>query len=166
MKCVDEKGSTVATGDAGEIWVRGYNVMKGYFGDAAATAEAITADGWLKTGDIGVMNAEGYLDITDRIKDMIITGGFNVYPAEIENGISSIEGVVQVAIVGVDDERMGEVGKAFIVKLPTSELSAVDVLVWCKANMANYKVPRTVEFIDAMPMNASGKILKTELRKI
>lgn len=159
------EGQEAVRGEAGEIWVRGYNVMKGYFNNEAATAEAISADGWLKTGDIGVMDANGYIDITDRMKDMYISGGFNVYPAEIENGLSSLEGVSQVAVIGVPDERMGEVGKAYIVKVPGANLSEAEVIAWSKTNMANYKVPKLVEFIEAMPLNASGKILKTELRK-
>ena len=166
VKCVDSEGNEVPRGEPGEIWVRGYNVMKGYFDNEQATKEAITEDGWLKTGDVGVMDANGYIKITDRIKDMYISGGFNVYPAEIENGISSIQGVMQVAVIGIPDERMGEVGKAYIVKTADANLSEEQVISWCKSNMANYKVPKAVAFIDAMPLNASGKILKTELRKL
>ena len=164
VKCVDAQGETVPTGEAGEIWVRGYNVMKGYFDNEAATLETMTADGWLKTGDVGTMDENGYIDITDRMKDMYISGGFNVYPAEIENGISALEGVVQVAVIGIPDERMGEVGKAFIVKAAGSDLSEADVIAWCKSNISNYKVPKQVSFIEAMPLNATGKILKTQLR--
>jgi acyl-CoA synthetase (AMP-forming)/AMP-acid ligase II len=166
VKCANADGSEVPRGEPGEIWVRGYNVMKGYFENPEATAETITADGWMKTGDVGVMDENGYIDITDRIKDMYICGGFNVYPAEIENGISGIEGVAQVAVVGVPDERMGEVGKVFIVKVAGAQLSADDVIAWCKNNLSNYKVPRAVEFLGEMPLNASGKVLKTELRKM
>ena len=165
VKCVDGDGNDVARGEAGEIWVRGYNVMKGYFDNDQATREAITADGWLKTGDVGVMDDNGYLKITDRIKDMYISGGFNVYPAEIENALAAIDDVVQAAVIGVADERMGEVGKAFLVKKPGSALKETDVLAFCKQQLANYKIPRSVVFIDAMPVNAAGKILKTELRK-
>lgn len=166
VKIVDAEGNELPRGETGEIWVKGYNVMQGYFGDQAATEETMSADGFLKTGDVGNMDAEGYIDITDRIKDMIISGGFNVYPAEIENSISSIKGVMQVAVIGVADERMGEVGRAFVVAESGTELKVDDITAFCKANMANYKVPRSVELIDAMPMNASGKILKTELRKL
>lgn len=164
VKCVNTDGTSVAMGEAGEICVRGYNVMQGYFNNPQATQETIDAEGWLHTGDVGVLDEQGYLRITDRLKDMIISGGFNVYPAEIENGLASIAGVVQSAVVGIADERMGEVPKAFIVKQQGSELDVQAVIDWCKANMANYKVPRAVEFIDAMPLNAAGKILKTELR--
>ncbi|CAA0104986.1 3-[(3aS,4S,7aS)-7a-methyl-1,5-dioxo-octahydro-1H-inden-4-yl]propanoyl:CoA ligase [BD1-7 clade bacterium] len=164
VKIVDGQGDNMPEGEAGEIWVRGYNVMKGYFDNDQATEETITADGWLKTGDVGTMDANGYIDITDRMKDMYISGGFNVYPAEIESAICNIDGVVQAAVVGVADERMGEVGKVFVVKKADSTLTEQDVVGYCKTNIANYKVPRFVEFLDAMPMNASGKILKTELR--
>lgn len=166
VKCVDAQGNRVPVGEAGEIWVRGYNVMKGYFDNEAATQEAITADGWLKTGDVGVMDANGYLRITDRIKDLFITGGFNVYPAEVENGISAIPGVAQVAVIGIPDERMGEVGKAFIVKMPGATITEAEVISWCRTNMANYKVPRAVQFLTELPKNASNKVLKTELRKM
>lgn len=166
VKCVDANGDEVPRGENGEIWVRGYNVMQGYFGDDKATAEAITEDGWLKTGDIGTMDENGYIDITDRIKDMIISGGFNVYPAEIESTLSSLKGVVQAAVIGISDERMGEVGKAFIVKEQGSDLSEGDVMAYCKANLANYKVPRQISIVDSLPMNASGKVLKTELRQL
>ncbi len=164
VKCVDNEGHELPRGEAGEIWVRGYNVMKGYFDNDSATAETMADDGWLKTGDVGTMDDNGYIDITDRMKDMYISGGFNVYPAEIENAISSIGGVVQVAVIGSADERMGEVGKAFIVKEANSDLDESDIISWCKANIANYKVPKKVKFLDAMPLNATGKILKTELR--
>ncbi len=166
VKCVDDAdGNEVERGEPGEIWVRGYNVMQGYFENPEATAETITADGWMKTGDIGVMDERGYIRITDRIKDMYISGGFNVYPAEIENALTGMDGVVQVAVIGVADERMGEVGKVYIVKSADADLTSESVISWCKSNMANYKVPRQVEFIEAMPLNASGKILKTTLRE-
>lgn len=164
VKCVDAQGNEMPRGEAGEIWVRGYNVMKGYFDNEEATAETMAEGGWLKTGDVGTMDENGYIDITDRMKDMYISGGFNVYPAEIENGISSMPGVVQVAVIGIADERMGEVGKAYIVKEAGSDLTEAGVITWCKANISNYKVPKLVQFLDAMPLNATGKILKTELR--
>ncbi len=164
LRCVSGAGVTVPAGEPGEVQVRGYNVMQGYFDDPEATAEAISADGWLHTGDIGVMNEDGYLRITDRIKDMFIVGGFNCYPAEIENLLCSMEGVAQAAVIGVADERMGEVAKAFIVRRPGAALEADEVIAWCRRNMANYKVPRSVEFLDVLPLNAAGKVLKTTLR--
>ena len=130
-----------------------------------ATAKAINKDGWLHTGDVGLFDEDGYLKITDRIKDMYIAGGFNCYPAEIENLLMHNPAIAQVAVVGVPDERLGEVGKAFIMKKTGAQLSAAEVIDWAKEHMANFKVPRLVEFIDAFPLNASGKVLKTELRK-
>ncbi|MCG3170955.1 MAG: 3-[(3aS,4S,7aS)-7a-methyl-1,5-dioxo-octahydro-1H-inden-4-yl]propanoyl:CoA ligase [Pseudomonadales bacterium] len=162
--CANAAGEPVPVGEPGEVWVRGYNVMKGYFDDPAATAETITPDGWLKTGDIGVLNAEGYLRITDRIKDMFIVGGFNCYPAEIENLLCSLDGVAQAAVIGVPDERMGEVAKAFIVPRAGTTLTGQGVIDWCRRNMANYKVPRSVEFVATLPVNAAGKVQKTVLR--
>jgi acyl-CoA synthetase (AMP-forming)/AMP-acid ligase II len=166
IKCVDAQGDEVPRGTPGEIWVRGYNVMQGYFENEQATRETITDDGWLKTGDIGVMDENGYIDITDRMKDMYISGGFNVYPAEIENALSAMEGIIQLAVIGVPDERMGEVGKVFCVKQADSGLTESDVIGFAKQHLANYKIPRSVVFLDAMPMNASGKILKTSLREL
>jgi acyl-CoA synthetase (AMP-forming)/AMP-acid ligase II len=149
-----------ADGEAGELLVRGDYVMLGYLDDAEATAEAIDADGWLHTGDIGVLDADGNLSITDRLKDMYISGGFNVYPAEIEQTLSRMDGIADVAVVGVPDERMGEVGKAYVVG--TADPDAV--IAFAKERLANFKVPRHVELIDALPRNLSGKVLKTELR--
>jgi acyl-CoA synthetase (AMP-forming)/AMP-acid ligase II len=139
--------------------------MRGYFKDEAETAKAIDSDGWLHTGDIGVMNPDGYLKITDRIKDMFIMGGFNVYPAEVENLLFQHEKIAQVAVIGVPDERMGEVGMAFVVPTPGAGLASDEVIAWSRANMANYKVPRYVEVVSELPANASGKVLKFELRE-
>ena len=164
VECVNGAGNVVPPGEPGEVRVRGYNVMQGYFDDPAATAEAITPDGWLMTGDIGVMNEAGYLRITDRIKDMFIVGGFNVYPAEIENLLCSLSGVAQCAVIGVSEDRLGEVAKAFIVRQPGSTLDEAEVIAWSRRNMANYKVPRSVSFVDSLPLNAAGKVLKTALR--
>jgi acyl-CoA synthetase (AMP-forming)/AMP-acid ligase II len=165
VRCVDNSGAEVPRGQPGEVVVRGYNVMKGYFDDAAATAEAIDAAGWLHTGDIGVMDERGYLRITDRIKDMFITGGFNCYPAEIENILLTHEAIAQVAVIGVPDERMGEVGMAFVVPRPGATVTTKSIVAWGREHMANYKVPRFVEVVDALPMNASGKVTKFVLRE-
>lgn len=165
LRCVDAQGNAVATGEPGEILVRGYNVMRGYLDDPAASAEAVDAEGWLHTGDVGVLDERGYVRITDRIKDMFIMGGFNCYPAEIENIISSHEGVAQVAVIGVPDERMGEVGMAFVVALADADLSAEQLRSWCRENMANYKVPRFIEMTDELPMNAMNKVTKYVLRE-
>ena len=166
VKCVREDGSEAPRGEPGEVWVRGYNVMRGYFEDPAETAKAIDADGWLHTGDIAVMDARGYLRITDRIKDMYITGGFNCYPAEIENLIYKHLGIAQVAVIGVPHERQGEIGMAFVVPAPGATIEPNALIAWCKKNMANYKVPGEVRIMSALPQNASGKVLKTELRKM
>ncbi|WP_436793357.1 AMP-binding protein [Actinospongicola halichondriae] len=161
---VDEHGVPTEPGVPGEIWGRGYNVMLGYIGNPEATAEAIDADGWLHTGDVGVLDADGNIKITDRLKDMFITGGFNVYPAEVEAILSSHPGVAQVSVVGVPDERMGEVCAAFVIPRAGMTVDVDEVIAWSRANMANYKVPRLVEVVDSLPMNASNKVRKFELR--
>jgi HIP---CoA ligase len=164
VRVIDDNNIEVPRGEPGEIVCRGYNVMLGYLDDPVATAETIDSDGWLHTGDIGVMDQDGYLQITDRKKDMFIVGGFNAYPAEIENAILRYPGVAQVAVVGVPDERMGEVGAAFVVARAGEQIDPDLLAAWCRVEMANYKVPRTVTILDALPMNASGKVLKYELR--
>ena len=164
IRIVDEAGNEVSRGDQGEIVVRGYNVTAGYFEDPEATAATIDADGWLHTGDIGVMDEQGYIDITDRLKDMFIVGGFNAYPAEIENALLGHPGVAQCAVVGVPDERMGEVCHAFVIARPGADVDPDEVIAWSRERMANYKVPRAVNVVDALPTNASGKVLKYELR--
>lgn len=145
----------------GELLVRGDFVMRGYLDDPAATAAAIDEDGWLHTGDVGVLDEQGNLRITDRLKDMYISGGFNVYPAEVEQALMRMDGIADVAVVGIPDERMGEVGKAYVVGTATAE----EVIAFAKERLANFKVPRLVEQVEALPRNLSGKVLKTELRK-
>lgn len=154
-------GMETRIGDSGELLVRGDYVMLGYLDDPEATAEAIDADGWLHTGDVGVLDEHGNLSITDRLKDMYISGGFNVYPAEVEQTLARMDGIADVAVVGVPDERMGEVGKAYVV----GSVAPEDVIAFAKERLANFKVPRHVELVDALPRNLSGKVLKTELRK-
>ncbi|MDH3211575.1 MAG: FadD3 family acyl-CoA ligase [Myxococcales bacterium] len=163
--CVDRDGKEVPRGEAGEVIVRGYNVMRGYFEEEAATREAIDSDGWLHTGDVAVMDERGYLRITDRIKDMFIVGGFNCYPAEIENLMYGCDEIAQVAVIGVPDARLGEVGMAFVVPAPGAPLTPESVSAWCREHMANYKVPRVIEIVDALPTNASGKVMKFVLRE-
>ncbi len=165
VRCVDPEGNEVPRGEPGEVVVRGYNVMKGYFDDDDATAEAIDADGWLHTGDIAVMDERGYLRITDRIKDMYINGGFNVYPAEIENLLFEHEQVAQAAVIGIPNERAGEVGMAFVVPTPGASLDPNALRDWCRENMANYKVPRRIRVVPELPMNAMGKVTKFVLRE-
>ncbi|MFM6950652.1 MAG: FadD3 family acyl-CoA ligase [Chakrabartia sp.] len=160
----DEAGQEVPRGQTGEILVRGTGVMLGYLDDPTATAEAIDQAGWLHTGDIGTMDAKGYVRITDRKKDMFISGGFNVYPAEVEKILAAHPGVGMVAVVGAPDERMGEVGVAFIVPRPDCGVIPEEIIAWSRDNMANYKVPRRVIVVDDLPRNASGKVLKIDLR--
>lgn len=165
VRCVDADGKEVARGEPGEVVVRGYNVMRGYFDDETETRKTIDANGWLHTGDVAVMDERGYLRITDRIKDMYINGGFNVYPAEVENLLYDSGRFAQVAVIGVPDERAGEVGMAFVVPAPGESLTPQEVIAWSRENMANYKAPRFVEIVDELPMNSSGKVMKFELRE-
>tara|TARA_B100001179_G_scaffold233186_1_gene230041 strand:- start:1038 stop:2585 length:1548 start_codon:yes stop_codon:yes gene_type:complete len=165
VKCVDRSGREVPKGEPGEVYVRGYNVMLGYLEDEKQTKEAINPEGWLKTGDIGVMNPSGYLKITDRIKDMFIVGGFNTYPAEVENILAKHKDIISTAVIGVPDDRLGEVGKAFVVLKENAKILEEDLVNWCKEHMANYKVPREVVFVKQLPLNASGKVMKYKLRK-
>ncbi len=146
--------------------MRGYNVMQGYFDDDAATAKAIDAEGWLHTGDIGILDARGYLRLTDRKTDMFIVGGFNCYPAEIEELLLEHPAIAQAAVVGVPDERMGEVAKAFVVLRPGASLTEAELIVWARNAMANYKAPRQVEFVTGLPTTASGKVQRFELRGV
>jgi HIP---CoA ligase len=150
---------------SGEVLLRGPNVMLGYLDDPAATAEAVDEDGWLHTGDVGRLDDRGYLRITDRLKDMYIRGGFNVYPAEVEQALARLAGVAESAVIGVADERLGEVGRAFVVPRPDTTLTAEEVLAYCRDNLAGYKVPLQVEFRTELPRNAAGKVLKTALRQ-
>jgi HIP---CoA ligase len=165
MKIVDADGNEVPTGEQGEIVARGFQVMIGYFDNPEATAETIDADGWLHTGDVGYVDAANNVTITDRIKDMFIVGGFNAYPAEIEGLMLDHPDVAQVAIVGVPDARMGEVGMAFVVPTAGHTADPDEILAWAREHMANFKVPRHLEVVDALPLNASGKVLKFELRE-
>jgi acyl-CoA synthetase (AMP-forming)/AMP-acid ligase II len=162
----DDAGVAQPAGALGEIVVRGYNVMRGYWDDPEATAETIDAAGWLRTGDIGTLDARGYLKITDRKKDMFIVGGFNAYPAEIEGVLLRHPGIAQVAVVGAPDERLGEVGIAYVVARPGMSVTGDELLAWSRERMANFKVPRRFELMERLPQNASGKVLKTELRTL
>ncbi|WP_238431325.1 FadD3 family acyl-CoA ligase [Streptomyces cavernae] len=164
VRVVDPAGSALPPGSQGEVLVRGFNVMRGYFEDEASTEAVLGPDGWLRTGDIGVLDAAGNLRITDRLKDMFIVGGFNAYPAEIEQVLGLHPDVADVAVIGVPDPRLGEVGAAYVVRRPDSSLTADDLIAWSRREMANYKVPRTVEFVGELPRNASGKVVKGELR--
>ncbi len=151
---------------AGEVMLRGPNVMLGYLDDPEATADAIDDQGWLHTGDIGTVDAAGNLRITDRLKDMFICGGFNVYPAEIEQVLARLDGVADVAVIGAPDDRLGEVGRAFIVAKPGAAVDADAVISHCRKHLANFKVPRSVTFVEALPRNAGGKVVKPILREM
>lgn len=165
LRIVDDVGEAVAPGVQGELWIRGYNVARGYWDDPAATAEVFTAEGWLRTGDVAVLDDRGYLRITDRKKDMIVTGGFNVYPAEVERVLMTHPAIDEVAVVGAPDERMGEVAVAYVVTgMPFDDLEA-ELIAWLRTRLANFKVPRRIESQDTLPRNASGKVLKGQLRE-
>ncbi len=166
VRCAAPDGTEVSRGEPGEILVRGYNIMKGYWDDPEQTAEAIDDAGWLHTGDIGVMDERGYLRITDRIKDMFIMNGFNVYPAEVESQMFAHADIAQVAVVGVPDAKVGESGLAFVVPNAGATIDVEALRAWCKDQMAGYKVPRHVRLIDELPLNATGKVDKLKLREI
>jgi acyl-CoA synthetase (AMP-forming)/AMP-acid ligase II len=140
-------------------------MMLGYLDDPEATREAIDPEGWLHTGDIGHLDPAGYLTITDRLKDMYICGGFNVYPAEVEQALARLPAVAESAVIGVPDPRLGEVGKAYVVPRPGHDLDAAAVLAFCRERLANYKIPRQVEFRAGLPRNPAGKVLKRVLRE-
>lgn len=164
VKCFDETDREVPRGERGEIVIRGSNVMKGYYKRPEATAEAFRG-GWFHTGDIGIMDDEGYLSIVDRKKDMILRGGYNIYPRELEEVIMTHPAVSLVAVVAVPCEKMGEEVKAYVVKKPNAELTEEEFINWCKGQFANYKYPRFVEFRDELPIGGTGKILKRALRE-
>jgi len=164
LRVVDDVGNEVAAGHRGELWVRGYTVMQGYWDEPGMTAEAITPDGWLRTGDVVVMDDRGYVRIVDRKKDMIIVGGFNVYPAEVERILGAHPNVAEIAVVGMPDDRMGEVPVAFVVLAQGLPLAEDAFRRWARTQMANFKVPHRVITLEALPRNASMKVLKNELR--
>jgi long-chain acyl-CoA synthetase len=164
VRCVDEHDNPVPPGTPGEVLVRGPNVMAGYYDNPNATAEAMRG-GWFRTGDIGQFDADGYLAIVDRKKDMVLRGGFNVYPREIEDVLMTHPAVALAAVVGVPDERLGEEVKAFVVLKPGASLGADALIAWCREQMASYKYPRLIEFRDALPLSATGKVLKRALRQ-
>lgn len=155
-------GVEVRIADDGEVLVRGYGVMQGYLDDPEGTAAAIDPDGWLHTGDLGRLDAAGRLRIDGRKKDMFIVGGFNAYPAEIEGYLLEHPAVAQAAVIGVPDDRLGQVGKAFVVA--KSQVSEEDLLLWCRERMAGFKAPRSIAFLDELPLNATGKVMKDQLR--
>jgi HIP---CoA ligase len=164
LRIADDDGTPLPAGESGEILIRGYQVMLGYLHDPAATAAAIDGDGWLHTGDVGHLDEQGRLYVTDRRKDMFIVGGFNAYPAEIEKILLGHPAVSDVAVIGVADERLGEVGKAYVTLRADARLTAGELIDWARGAMANYKAPRHVEIVAELPRNASGKVIKDVLR--
>jgi acyl-CoA synthetase (AMP-forming)/AMP-acid ligase II len=164
LRVVDDKDHDVPPGQTGEILLRGASVMSEYLDDPTATAAVFAPGGWLRTGDIGVVDESGCLRIVGRSKDMFIVGGFNVYPAEIENYLLEHDAVAQAAVIGVPDERLGEVGMAFVVPRPDAHVTGSEIVTWARGRMANYKAPRVVEVIDELPMTATGKVHKAALR--
>ena len=159
-------GATLAAGKPGEVLIRDEKLLIEYLDNPEATRSTLDGDGWLHSGDVGYLDEDGYLRLTDRLKDMYIVGGFNVYPAEIEKQMTGLPGIHQSAIIGVPDQRLGEIGHAFIVRSAGSTITAEEVIGWCKANLANYKVPRAVTFLDALPMNSTGKVIKYALKDL
>jgi len=178
MCVADDDAVTVATtcgrpiadfelriGDHDEVLLRGPNVMLGYLDDPEATAAAIDGDGWLHTGDVGRVDDAGNLTITDRLKDMYISGGFNVYPAEVEQVLARLDGVAESAVIGVPDARLGEVGKAFVVVKPGATLDEATVIAYTREHLAKFKTPQSVQFLDVLPRNPGGKVVKPLLRE-
>jgi long-chain acyl-CoA synthetase len=163
VKVTRRDGQECGTDEPGEICVRGHNVMKGYLNRPEATAEAIGADGWFRTGDIGTRDSDGYLYVVDRIKDLIIRGGYNVYPREIEEVLLTHPDISLAAVVGVPHESHGEEVKAYVIRKPGATVTADELVAWCRRTMAGHKYPRLVEFRNRLPMTATGKILKREL---
>lgn len=166
IRVVDEDGGDAGLDTDGEILLRGPNVMLGYFEDQAATDAVLDADGWFHTGDVGRLDEHGCLKITDRLKDMFIVGGFNVYPAEVENALRKHPAVNESAVIGVDDHRLGTVGRAYVLLLHNASPrpDAAELEAFCRTHLANFKVPREFVFVEDFPRNATGKILKSELR--
>lgn len=166
LRIADQDGNPVPDGETGEVLLRGGSVMSHYLDDPEATAEAFTAEGFLKTGDLGALDEAGRLRIVGRVKDMFIVGGFNAYPAEIENALRAHPAVRDAAVIGIPDERLGEVGMAFLVPAAGASATAEEIVAWSRDQMANFKVPRRVEFVDALPLNATGKVEKNRLREM
>ena len=166
MRIVDpETGRDRATGEVGELWTRSVQNMKGYWNKPEETARVFTPDGWLKTGDAGFADAEGYLFLTDRVKDMIVSGGENVYPAEVENALSGHPDIADVAVIGVPDDKWGETVKAIVVRRSGADPTAEALIDYARQRLARYKCPTSVDFRDALPRNPSGKLLKRQLRE-
>jgi long-chain acyl-CoA synthetase len=164
LRIVDAEGRDCPTGEVGELWTRSAQNMQGYWNKPEETRATITAEGWLRTGDAGYMDGEGYVFLTDRVKDMIVSGGENIYPAEIENVLAGHPAIAEVAVIGVPDDKWGETVKAVVVLKPSQQAQAADIIAFGKARLAGYKCPTSVDFVAALPRNPSGKVLKKVLR--
>jgi long-chain acyl-CoA synthetase len=164
VRLVDAGGDDALVGDAGEIWVQGPNVFAGYWEDPEATAGALTDDGWLRTGDVAVVDDDGFLFLVDRVKDLIIVSGFNVYPAEVEEVLVRHKDVEQAAVIGVPHPHSGEAVKAYVVTSDGASVEEDELIQHCEAHLARYKCPQKVMFVDEIPQSATGKVLRKELR--
>jgi long-chain acyl-CoA synthetase len=158
-------GHDRAQGEVGELWTHSVQNFQGYWNRPDETARTVTPDGWLKTGDAGYLDEDGYVFLTDRVKDMIISGGENVYPAEVENALAEHPAVADVAVIGVPDDRWGETVKAIVVRKPGCESSPAEIIAYARERLAHFKCPTSVDFADMLPRNPSGKLLKRELRE-
>jgi long-chain acyl-CoA synthetase len=166
LRVVDRAtGEDAAVGEPGELWTRSAQNMKGYWHNPEATATTITPDGWLMTGDVGYVDADGFFYLHDRVKDMIVSGGENIYPAEVENALMSHPALADCAVIGVPSDKWGETVKAIVVLAPGAEVTADELIEFTRTRIARFKVPRSVDFVDVLPRNPSGKILKRELRE-
>ena len=165
LRIVGDGDAECETGEVGEIWIRSPQVMTGYWNMAEETAAAITDDGWFKSGDAGYLDEDGYLYIHDRVKDMIVSGGENVYPAEVENVLMAHSGIADVAVIGIPHEKWGETAKAIVVKFPGSDVTEEEIIEYARGHLATYKCPTSVDWIDVLPRNPSGKVLKKDLRE-
>jgi len=164
IKVVDGDGKEVSTGEVGEILIKAPNVMKGYWNKPDATRGAIK-DRWFHTGDAGFFDEEGYLYIHDRVKDMIVSGGENIYPAEVENALFGHPGVADAAVIGVPDPKWGEAVKAIVVRKEGANPDPSEIIAWARERIAGYKLPKSVDFVETIPRNPSGKVLRRELRQ-
>ena len=159
-----DTGEESPQGEVGEIWLSGQQIMKGYWKMPEETAKSIDAEGWFRSGDAGYVDADGYVYIHDRVKDMIVSGGENVYPAEVENALMGHPGIADVAVIGVPDEKWGESVKACVIRRPGSSATEREIIDWMRERLAHYKCPKSVDFVDTLPRNPSGKLLKRILR--
>jgi long-chain acyl-CoA synthetase len=164
LRSVDAEGRDCPTGEIGELWTRSAQNMQGYWNKPEETRATITPEGWLRTGDAGYMDRDGYVFLTDRVKDMIVSGGENIYPAEIENALAGHPAVAEVAVFGVPDDKWGETVKAVVVLKLSQQAQAAEIIAFGKARLAGYKCPMSVDFVAVLPRNPSGKVLKKELR--